>query len=92
MAVDSIREAGTVCWSDASTAAPAVRAVAGHARLIRDADVSVPVIPGPGGPVMDAMHRIARAMLDGKQEVRAVCFPALPEPDYRSCQPADLPY
>jgi hypothetical protein len=31
-------------------------------------------------------------MLQGKAEVGAVRFPALPEPDYRDCQPADLPY
>ena len=92
VAVDSIREVDTVYWFDASTAAPTVRAVVEHARLMRDADLSFPVILGPGGRVMDGMHRIARAMLEGKQEVRAVCFPALPEPDYRNCQPADLPH
>jgi hypothetical protein len=32
------------------------------------------------------------AMLEGNREVSAVRFPALPEPDYRNCQPADLPY
>ena len=31
-------------------------------------------------------------MLDGKKQVNAVCFSALPELDYRGCQPADLPY
>jgi hypothetical protein len=54
--------------------------------------LSFPVILGPGGQVMDGMHRIAHAMLEGKKEVSAVCFPALPEPDYRNCRPADLPY
>jgi hypothetical protein len=28
----------------------------------------------------------------GGPTVRAVRFPDLPEPDYRNCQPADLPY
>ena len=67
-------------------------AVVEHARLILDADLTFPVILGPGGQVMDGMHRIARAVLEGKTEVSAVCFPVLPEPDYRNCQPADLPY
>jgi hypothetical protein len=57
-----------------------------------DADLSDPVILGPDGRVMDGMHRIARAMLDGKTEISAVRFPDLPEPDYRNCQPTDLPY
>jgi hypothetical protein len=47
---------------------------------------------GPGGRVMDGLHRIARSMLEGKKEVSAVRFPTPPEPDYRDCQPADLPY
>jgi hypothetical protein len=38
------------------------------------------------------MHRIARAMAEGRAEASAVRFPALPDPDYRNCQPADLPY
>jgi hypothetical protein len=79
-------------WFDGSTAAPTVRAVVEHARLMLDADLSFPVILGPDGRVMDGMHRIARAMLEGKTEVSAVRFLALPEPDYRDRQPADLPY
>ena len=90
--VDSVREVDTVYWFDGSTAGPTVRAVVEHARLMLAADLSVPVILGPDGRVMDGMHRIARAMLDGKTEVSAVCFLTLPEPDYRDCQPADLPY
>src|SRR6266702_3834155 len=86
--VDSVREVDTVYWFD-STAAPTVRTVVEHARLMLDADLSVPVILGPDGRVMDGMHRIARAMLDGTREVSAVRFLALPEPDYRDCQPAD---
>jgi hypothetical protein len=90
--VDSIGEVDTVYWFDSSTAAPTVRAIVEHARLMRDADLSCPVILGPDGRVMDGMHRIARAMLEGRTEVRAVRFPALPEPDYRDCRPEDLPY
>jgi hypothetical protein len=92
VAVDSVGEVDTVYWFDGSTAAPTVRAVVEHARLMLDADLSFPVILGPDGRVMDGMHRIARAILEGKAEVSAVRFPALPEPDYRDCQPADLPY
>src|SRR5690349_17772224 len=46
----------------------------------------------PDGRVLDGMHRIARAIFHGSKEIVAVRFPALPEPDYRGCQPADLPY
>jgi hypothetical protein len=41
---------------------------------------------------MDGMHRIARALLDGRSTIPAVRFETLPEPDYRNCRPDDLPY
>lgn len=40
---------------------------------------------------MDGMHRIARAILEGRSTVRAVQFEIDPEPDFRNCSPADLP-
>ena len=89
---DSVREVDTVYWFDGSTTAPTVRAIVEHARLMLEADLSFPEILGPDGRVMDGMHRIARAMLEGWTEVSAVRFQTLPEPDYRDCQPADLPY
>jgi hypothetical protein len=92
VAVDSIGEVDTGYWFDSSTPAPTVRAIVDHARQMLDADLSFPVILGPDGRVMDGMHRIARAILEGRTEISAVRFPVLPEPDYRDCQPADLPY
>lgn len=91
-AVDSVREVETVYWFDGSIAVPTVRAVVEHARLMLDADLSFPVILGPDGRVMDSMHWIARAIFQDSKEIGAVRFPALAEPDYRDCQPADLPY
>jgi hypothetical protein len=44
------------------------------------------------GRVMDGMHRIARALLEGEPTIRAVRFDVHPEPDLRDCLPGDLPY
>jgi len=41
---------------------------------------------------MDGMHRIARVLLDDRDQVSAVRFLTLPEPDYRDGRAADLPY
>lgn len=90
--VDSVLEVDTVCWFDGSSGAPTIRAVVEHARLMPDADLTFPVILGPDGRGMDGMHRIARVLLDARDQVSAVRFLTLPEPDYRDCQPADLPY
>lgn len=50
------------------------------------------MILGADGRVMDGMHRIARALLEGRTTVPAVRFPVHPEPDHRGVHPDDLPY
>ena len=92
VAVDAIGEIDTAYWFDGSDEVPTVRKVVEHARLISQVDVSYPIILGPDGRVMDGMHRIARALLEGWPVIDAVRFTALPEPDYRGCQPDELPY
>ena len=47
---------------------------------------------GPDGRVMDGMHRIARALLEGRATIAALRLPVLPDPDYRDCRPDQLPY
>jgi hypothetical protein len=41
---------------------------------------------------MDGMHRIARAFLEGRDDIEAVRFACDPEPDYVGVHPDDLPY
>jgi hypothetical protein len=92
VAVASISEVDTEYWFGGSAVAPTVRNVVEHARLMLEADLSYPVILGYDGRVMDGMHRIARALLEGVAEVSAVRLPSPVEPDYRNVQPDQLPY
>ena len=89
--ISTIGDVDTSYWFD-ETKEPTVRAVVEHIRLFEEVDVKYPIILGPNGQVMDGMHRIARAMLEGRTTIRAVRFEHLPEPDYRDCRPSDLPY
>jgi hypothetical protein len=57
-----------------------------------DCDLSCPVILSSDGRVMDGMHRICKALLQGLDEVDAVRFNQDPEPDYIGVDPEDLPY
>ena len=41
---------------------------------------------------MDGMHRICKALLEGRDEIEAVRFVQDPEPDCVGVQPYDLPY
>ena len=71
---------------------PTVRGVVDHMRLVQEVDMSHPIILASDGRVMDGMHRVARALLEGKQTIVAVQFDDQPEPDFRDCRPEDLPY
>jgi hypothetical protein len=91
VAVDSIPEVDTDHWFVFGPV-PTVRRIIEQVRLIQEVDCSHPIILGADGRVMDGMHRIARAILDGRPTVTAVQFVVEPEPDYRNCAPEDLPY
>ncbi len=87
----SIWEVDTVYWFDQSQR-PTVRRVLEHVRLIEEVDLSYPIILGPDGRLMDGMHRVARAILEGRETIAAVRLPELPAPDHRNCSPDELPY
>lgn len=89
--VSEIREVDSAYWFG-ETQPATVRAVVDHVRLIGEVDTSFPIILGPDGRVLDGMHRVARALLDGRSTVAAVRLPELPEPDVRNCHPDELPY
>jgi hypothetical protein len=90
--VESIPEIDSEYWFKGSDAEPTVRNVAEHARLMFEADLSYPIILAHDGRVMDGMHRIARALVEGVQEIRAVCFQSPVEPEYHNVHPDELPY
>jgi hypothetical protein len=92
VAVDDIAELDEEYWFADSDAPATVRAVIEHARLIEEVDLAHPILLDVDGRVMDGMHRVARAVLDGHTTVRAVRFVEQPPPDYVDCHPRDLPY
>jgi hypothetical protein len=69
-----------------------VREVAEHIRLVQAVDPSYPIILGVDGRVMDGMHRVVRALLEGSATISAVQFEVHPDPDFRNCEPDQLPY
>lgn len=68
------------------------RQIAGHARLIEEADLSFPIIMSSDRRVMDGMHRVIKALNGGQKTIDALIFEHDPEPDYVDVQPEDLPY
>jgi hypothetical protein len=72
--------------------APTWRSFAAHVRLVRDADPSYPIIRAANGAVMDGMHRVTKALVEGRATIDAVQFPVDPAPDYVGRRPEELPY
>ena len=90
--LESLGEVDAVYWFNNGSELPTVRKIVEHMRLVHAVDPSHPIILGVDGRVMDGMHRIARAILDGHSSIRAVQFEDHLKPDYRNCRPEDLPY
>ena len=71
---------------------PTWRALLEHVKLIDEANLSFPIILAANGAVMDGMHRVAKAVRQGRTEVEAVQFEEDPEPDHVGLGPQELPY
>jgi len=90
--LSAIEDLDTEYWFAGSREPATVRTVVEHVRLIAGVDMSHPIILGADGRVMDGMHRVARALLDGHATIKAVQFEADPTPDFHNCRPDELPY
>ena len=84
ISISDIGEVDSIYWFDQDNQ-PTCRSIIEHTRKILRADLSKPVILSENGLVMDGMHRICKAILDGKSTVTAVQFAKDPEPDSISC-------
>jgi hypothetical protein len=71
---------------------PTWRALLEHVRLLEEADLTYPIILSASGAVMDGMHRVAKATLEGRSGIEAVQFDEDPPPDHIGLGPADLAY
>ena len=88
----AIRELDEAYWFEGEQDRPTCRAVAEHARLIQETDLSYPIILSSDGRVMDGMHRVAKAYINGHERIEAVRFEVDPEPDYVGVEAEMLPY
>ena len=86
--LDVIWELDEPYWSQPQTP----RKIAQHFRQVKDVDPSYPIILGADGRVMDGMHRVLRAILDGRSTIEAVQFDKDPEPDFLDVEKDELPY
>jgi hypothetical protein len=60
---------------------PTIKNVLAHHHKIQNADFSFPIIISEDGLIMDGVHRICKAYLEGRKTIPAVRFTKNPEPD-----------
>jgi hypothetical protein len=90
--LSEIRELDETFWFDAEGDEPTCRRVALHSKLMNETDLRHPIVLSRDGRVMDGMHRVCKALVEGRDTIRAVRFDADPDPDYVGVDPDELPY
>jgi hypothetical protein len=90
--VCEIRELDETFWFDGNNDLPTCRRIALHAKLINETDLAYPIILSQDGHVMDGMHRVCKALIEGRKTILAVRFDVDPEHNYMDVSPDDLPY
>lgn len=90
--LESIAELDEEFWFASEDSLPTCRTIIDHAKLMRAADLKHPIILSSDGRLMDGMHRVSKALMEGLNTISAVRFSEDPKPDYVDVQPHDLPY
>lgn len=70
--------AGHSVWSPVESAYD----LAKHMKRVQDASLEHPVIMDQEGWIMDGWHRVAKALLEGRETIKAVRFDETPAPDF----------
>jgi len=90
--LSDIRELDEEFWYVFGECKPTCRNIIDHANLINNADLSYPIILCSEGGVMDGMHRVCKAVLNGKKTINAVVFSEFINPDFIGVEPSELQY
>ena len=87
-----INEIDAPYWFDGFDNQPTCRAVWEHAQLIAQADLQWPILLCVEGCVMDGMHRVMKAVGEGRSTIPARQFPIALPPDLIDPDPKTLTY
>ncbi len=92
VALADIAEIDENYWFQEDGQVPSCRAIVDHFRLVGQVELEFPIILCADGRLMDGMHRVAKALLEGRQTIDAVRLLKTPDPDYVDISPDELPY
>lgn len=80
--LDAIKEVNEPYWFEHDNQLPTCLDVLNHMKLIEAADLHYPIILCANGGLMDGMHRVLKALLQGDVDIEAVQFEVTPEADF----------
>lgn len=89
ISLSEIKEIDEAYWFNS---APTRRQILEHIRLINEVKEEYPIILDWNGRLMDGMHRIMKALLKGKEQIKAVQLEKEIVPDFIGIGEKDLPY
>ncbi|PUB87493.1 MAG: hypothetical protein DBP01_12835 [gamma proteobacterium symbiont of Ctena orbiculata] len=93
ISIDTISELDENYWFGGEGDIPTCRAIAEHAKLIQETDLTFPIILCSNGRIMDGMHRVCKAFMEGNVKIKVVQFAVDPRPDHEDIKsPDDLSY
>ena len=90
--LNHIAEADEDWWYSDDNAVTTPRSIAAHLALINEVDPRHPIILCAEGRLMDGMHRVVKAIAEGRTQIPAVRFCKTPAPDFVNVPLDDLQY
>ena len=92
VALTEIAEVDELWWFQTDDDVPTPRAIAQHLKLVAETDLQYPILLCADGRLMDGMHRVIKALSEGRDSILAVRFTQTPPPDYTNVDVSTLPY
>ncbi|NKB51871.1 MAG: hypothetical protein GKR97_06545 [Rhizobiaceae bacterium] len=79
-------------WYQSDDVIPTCSNIADHMNLVTAANLDFPILLCAEGRLMDGMHRVVKAHIEGQRTIPACRFKTTPPPDHIDVNLSDLPY
>jgi hypothetical protein len=84
--VFEIPVAGIFIGSNVFKESRSARAIAEHVKRVQETDLRHPIMLDPDGFIMDGWHRVIKALVEGRETIKAVRFEQMPYCDFTEQQ------
>ncbi|MFY0595993.1 MAG: hypothetical protein JXQ85_06160 [Cognatishimia sp.] len=91
IALVDIAELDELWWFQTADDIPTPRSIAEHMQLVQQTDLRFPILLCSDGRLMDGMHRVVKALSEGRDTIQAIRFPQTPAPDFINVDVNTLP-